>query len=459
MSVRRSLFVLLILMVALPVGVFYLRANPPAPAEIVRQYQEIAVVRGDLDVSVTAIGRIEPDQTARVSFIGGGRVRSVPFAVGDVVLVGDVLAEVENEPQQIAYTQAELAVELAEMQKAQLLAGADEGQIRIAQANIDAAQAAAASIAGIVSADEIRALELQVAQADAAVTAAQQARTTAPGDQPQAAYDLLDARIGQASFNAQIARLQLEQARTGASAGQRNAANARVAQAQAELDRLLAGVTPAEIERADALIEQQRISLQQAQTALDRTRITAPFDGVIAAINVSEGGLALPGVPAVELLDLDPLRLTIQVDEIDIRQISEGMPARVRVDALPNVEISATLERIALIGTNAAGIVSYDVLVRLDGGDPRVRIGMTAEASVVVESRRNVLVAPNAYIRLDRDTGGAFVNVVNADGTLSEVEVTLGLQGQDRSEIVSGVSEETLIAIDLSGDDIPLFGG
>ncbi|MDZ4766032.1 MAG: efflux RND transporter periplasmic adaptor subunit [Chloroflexota bacterium] len=459
MSVRRSLFVLLLLTLIIPVIVFYRRANPPAAVETARQFQEVTVTRDDIEVSVTAIGRIEADRTARASFVGGGRVASVPFTLGDFVLEGDVLAEVENEPQQIAYTQAELAVELAEMQKAQLLEGADEGQIRIAQANIDAARAAAASVAGFVSADEIRALELQVAQSQSALESAQRARTTAPGDQPQAAYDLLEARIGQANFNAEIARLQLEQARTGASGGQRSAANARVAQAQAEFDRLLAGTTPAEIDRADALIAQQRIGLEQAQTALDRTRLTAPFDGVIAAVNIAVDGLALPGVPAVELLDLDPLRLTVQVDEIDIRQIQAGMAARVRVDALPGVELPATLERISLIGTNDAGIVSYDVSVRLDGGDARVRVGMTAEASVVVEARQSVLVAPNAYIRLDRATERAYVNLVRADATLEEVEVTLGLQGQDRSEIVSGVQDGDTIAVDLSGDNIPLFGG
>lgn len=459
MSVRRSLFVLLLLVMALPVIVFYRRANPPQAMETTRRFQEIEVVRGEIEVSISAVGRIEADQVARPSFLTGGRVIAVPFEVGDVVLAGDVLAEIENEAQQLAYTQAELAVELAEMQKTRLLEGADEGQIRIAQANIDAAQAAMASIAGAVSPDQIRALELAYAQALSAVDAAQQARSTAPGEQPQAAYDLLDARIGQASFNAEIARLQLEQARTGASAGQRSAAAARVQQAQAEMDRLLAGATQVEIDRADALIAQERIRLAQAQTALDRTRITAPFDGVIGAVNLAVGGLAAPGVPVVELIDLDPLRLTVQVDEIDIRQIREGMAARVRVDALPNVELPAILERIALVGENAGGVVSYDVSVRLDGSDPRVRVGMTAEASVVVESRQNALVAPNAYIRLDRTTGRAFVNVVDAAGKLVEVEVVLGLQGQDRSEILSGVSEGDIIAVDISGDRISPFGG
>jgi HlyD family secretion protein len=135
------------------------------------------------------------------------------------------------------------------------------------------------------------------------------------------------------------------------------------------------------------------------------------------------------------------------------------MEASVRLDALPGVELPANLERIGLVGTNQAGIVSYEVAVRLDGSDPRVRIGMTAEASIVVERRENVLVVPNQYIRLDRQRGRAFVNRLLPDGSLDEVEVSLGLQSQDRSEILSGAAAGDTLAVDLSGDALSLFGG
>lgn len=459
MSVRRSLVVMLLLVFALPVAVFNLRANPPQAAQPQRQIQEYTVETGDIAVNVTAVGRIEPDQTIRLSFPTGGRITALRFEAGDQVAAGDLLAEVENESQQIALAQAELTLMMAQMQKDRLLQGADAGQIRIAQANLDAARAAAASAANAVSAADIRTLELAYQQALAAYDAAVAARTTAPGDQPQAAYDLLDARIGQASFNAEIARLQLEQARTGANSAQRGALSARVRQAQAELDRLLAGPTQAEIDRADAQIAQAQTQVDQARAALERTRIVAPFDGVIASINAQVGGIALPSVPIIEIIDPDPLRLSIQVDEIDIRQIRAGMDATVRLDALPGVELPANLERIGLVGVNQAGIVSYDVAVRLNGSDPRVRIGMTAEASIVVERRENVLVVPNQFIRLDRQRGRAFVNRLLPDGSLNEVEVTLGLQSQDRSEIRSGVAIGDTLAVDLSGDSLSLFGG
>jgi HlyD family secretion protein len=232
-----------------------------------------------------------------------------------------------------------------------------------------------------------------------------------------------------------------------------------VAQSQRELERLQAGPTQAEIDRAETTIEQRQVELASAQRALERTILTAPFDGYMSAVSTEPGALALPGVAILEMTDTDPLRLTVQVDEVDIRQVREGMRATVRLDALTGVELDATLERIDLVGTNNAGIVSYDVLVRLDEADARVRVGMTAEASVVVESRSDVLAVPNQYIRLDRGRGQAFVNLLNADGTLEEIEVTLGLQGQDSSEVASGLSEGDVVAVDLGSDQIGLFGG
>jgi multidrug efflux pump subunit AcrA (membrane-fusion protein) len=99
------------------------------------------------------------------------------------------------------------------------------------------------------------------------------------------------------------------------------------------------------------------------------------------------------------------------------------------------------------------------VRVRLDDADPHVRMGMTAEATAVVESRQNVLVIPNQYIRLDRVLDKAYVSVPEPDGTLREIEVTLGLQGQDTSEIVAGLREGNVIAVRLGGDAIPGLGG
>ncbi len=98
--------------------------------------QQYTVTRGDVEVTVTAIGTVEADQVTRLSFTSAGRIVALPFEVGDSVRAGDVLAQLNDEPQRIAYEQALLALELAQVQKDNLLAGPDEAQIRIAEANV-----------------------------------------------------------------------------------------------------------------------------------------------------------------------------------------------------------------------------------------------------------------------------------------------------------------------------------
>ncbi len=369
---------------------------------------------------------------------------------------GDVLAKQQDDVQQIALQQAQLALQAAQLQKDKLLAGPDEAQIAVAQANIDSAMGAARSIQNAVSPDDLRAAQLAYDQAQQALADAQHNRAFGNGSPSQVA--LLDAKVGEASFNSEVARLNLQSLQTGNSA-QLGAAYARVTQAQRELDRLKAGATQAQIDQADAAIARAQIGVDRAQTALNQTRLTAPFAGVITDVSGEVGALVAPGLTVVKIADVDPLRLTVQVDEIDVRQIAVGMPARVHLDALPNVELKATVEDIALVPTNDNGVVSYDATVRLDDSDPRVRVGMTAEALAVVQSRQNVITVPNQYIRLDRQKNQAYVNLVQADNQLREVPVTLGLQGQDNSEIIAGLTVGDVIGIDLSADRINLFGG
>jgi HlyD family secretion protein len=231
-----------------------------------------------------------------------------------------------------------------------------------------------------------------------------------------------------------------------------------VLQAKSELDRVKAGPTSAEVDQANIAVEQAQAQLDRTQSAYQQMTLVAPFDGVVSAVNVEPGALVAPGVAVVELTDISPLRLTVQVDEIDIGQVHAGVPATVQLDALPGVQLSAKLDDIALVGSNNNGVVSYDAHLTLEDSDPRARVGMTAEASFLVQESDRVLVIPNIYIRLDSKTNQAFVNVLNSENKLHEVEVKLGLRGQDSSEVLSGLSEGDLIGIDLSGDRFALFG-
>jgi HlyD family secretion protein len=458
MSVRRSLIVLSVLTVLLPFAVFSLRARPSAGEANAGKLQYYTVQKGDLNNTVTAVGSIEADAVANLSFTRAGRIAEIRVKPGDVVHKGDVLVRQDSTIEQIALDQAKQQLTLAQLQKEDATRPPDELDIKVAQANLNSAWGAYQSLQDAVTPEDIQAAELKYKQAQQNQDDALKERTTARLGFPPEYYAQLDARVGEASFNTEIARLQLESLRNRNKA-QLNVAYARVVQAQKELEQAKAGPTQDAIDRANIAVEQAQAGVDQARLALDKTSLVSPFDGMVSAVNVETGALVAPGLAAVQLADIDPLHVTVQVDEVDIRRVKEGMAAQVRLDALRGVELPAKLDRISQVGSSNNGVISYDVLVTLNGSDPRVRVGMTADASVIVEQRRNVLVVPNIYIRLDRQKDKAYVNRVGADGKLEEVEITLGLRGQDSSEVTAGLQPGDQIAIDLGGDQIPGLGG
>jgi len=459
-KIRRTILLLALIMLGLPAVLFASRVAPmsdsTAQAADAENLSRYTVTEGVVEVVVSAVGAIESQQDARVSFRDPGRIAVIDVSIGDRVRAGDVLAAQSNETQQLALEAADLTMAAAQLQKDDLTDGVSASDLAIAEANIAAAIGAYNSIANAVDADLIRAAELQYQAAQQSVVDAQTTRATSGGSPESIA--LLDAQVGQASFSAEIARLNLESARRGSGA-QAGAARARVGQAEAERDRLLAGATNAQLDAADGAIARAQIAVDRAQAALDQTVISAPFDGVVTAVSGDVGAIALPGVAVVTMADAASPRLRVQVDEIDVRQVRGGMDARVLIDALRGVDLPAVLETIALVPTINAGIVTYDVEVALLESDPRVRLGMTAEALIVVERREGVLVVPNEYIRLGRGVEGASVNVIDAAGILVETAVALGLQGETTSEITSGVRAGDVVAVTIGGDAIFSLGG
>lgn len=461
MAIGRSLLLLLILLVALPLVVYSQVNQPDTGGGAVRlsTLQLYEVESGTVALTVSAIGAVEPAQQVNLSFLTSGRVQDV-FAVQDAyVVAGDELVYLENDIQRITYEQAALGVTRAELDYEDLIT-VDDTQIALAQAGVDSATGQFLGIVSAVTPADIEAADLQYQQALTASEQLREERSIAGSDFgfESREYDQADARYGQSTFEAEIARLRAEQLRNG-NALQAFAASLNIDVAQAELNRVLAGPTQAELDTASTNIEQAENALTAANDTFGRTILTAPFSGVVTQLNVEEGSLVAPGLAVLQLMDVSTLGLTVQVDEIDIGLVEVGQPVRVALDPLPDVTIPATVTAIAPFGTPSGGIVSYDVDIELDGSDPRVRVGMTAEATIVIDEVVDTLFVPNLYIRRDRNTGQAFVNVLREDNTVDEVEIEIGIQGRESSEVLSGVDVGDLVALDLSGNTLDLFGG
>ena len=394
MSVKQFLFFLTLLTVAVPAGVGFISTNETTTASAPTQ-QTIVIPSSETDTRpfdndettntatmISALGTIEANQVADVSFLVSGEVGQVLVESGDSVNAGDVIARLDSTSAQVAYDQAALNLERAQISQQDLYEPLTDETIRAANANIASAQASYSEIAN-GSNSEVQSAQYRYDQALNSYNTEVAVRANMNGTDEEIA--LQDAAVGAASFDLEIARLQLEEVQTPESSNLWEA-GVRIQQAQLELEELQAGPDQADIDSAELAVQRAQAQLDDAELALERTQLTAPISGVITAVNIEAGQNVSTSTVAIEISDLSQLWLTAPVHEVDVDQLSAGMPATVQLDALPDVEFLATVETIDWLSTVTDNIVNYDTRFALNTSDTRIRVGMTAEAFVQVGS-------------------------------------------------------------------------
>jgi HlyD family secretion protein len=388
-----------------------------------------------------ASGFIEADIVSIAPEIAG-RVVARPVAESDQVKQGDVLLKLQDD---ILSAQVDLARgKLAEAQAvlAQAKAGARsesiakaEAQLKLAQAAQDAAQQAWLDAQAIR--DNPQALDVQIAAARAQVEVTRQQLDAAllqrdiaekawkdygetsdklagvpPVYRPSlpieyytipyqweqalsavkaAQADYTAAQTALKNLQAQRSNPQEAQTQVDAASAKYQSAEAAVAQAEAVLHGLQAGATTEQIAAAQAQVDVAQAALEATQTQLDKTIITAPVNGLIAATSVQTGELAAPALTALKLADLDQVHLTIYVPGGELGQFSIGQPINVRVDAFPDrtfpgtiVSISDTAEYTPrnVRTPNERMKLVYAVKIKIDNPDHVLKPGLQAEAEV-----------------------------------------------------------------------------
>jgi HlyD family secretion protein len=451
-------------------------------------YETAEVNRGNILSTVSATGSIEPAAEVSLLFRSAGTVANVLVSVGEAVKQGQVLAELDTTDLTLALAQSKVSEEIAAAQLRKLEAPPDPMDVAAAQAAVEVAQAGVSSAeAAIVSAQagyqdllagpnttQQTINNSQLRQAEIALNQAQQAYNKIK-DQPDAgmfpqaaelqratsAYEVAQAQAAKTEEPATQAQLAqgLNQIAQGQSALRQ--AQAQVVNAQNNLNDLLEGPKQEDIDIARAQVKQAQLSQLQAERTLDNARIAAPFDGVVSQLNVKQGEQSTNGLPAVVLSDLNGFTMKVLVDEIDVRQVAVGQPVRLSIDALPDAEVTGKVTKISPTAANVNNVVAYEVTIVPDTTDAPLRAGMSATAIITTAEVDNVVLIPNRYVTLDRDTGKAYVyKLVNDQPALQEVE--LGLRNERESQVLAGLDAgDTIALVTQSGAEQlrALFGG
>lgn len=170
-------------------------------------------------------------------------------------------------------------------------------------------------------------------------------------------------------------------------AGQVQAANAGVQSAQANLEKVTAKPRQTDLSIADAQVRAAEVTLKEAELALDRAILRAPFAGTVAEVNLKIGELPSTTSAAIVVADFSSWQIeTSDLTELSVVKIKDGDPVAITFDALPGFELAGTVTRIKPIGKNNQGDMTYTVVVTPENWDDRLRWNMTA--SVAIESAK-----------------------------------------------------------------------
>lgn len=218
------------------------------------------------------------------------------------------------------------------------------------------------------------------------------------------------------------------------------------------------------VDDAQIAVTKAREALDDANATADKRTVRAPESGAIIAMNAEAGASvgsasgSASGAALMTIADLSSLRVSVQVNEVDINHLSEGQKAEVTFSALPDVVLEATVDHIAAISSGsgeeygAGGIVTYDVDLVIENPDPQVKPGMTARVKIMTEQIEDALIVPTAALVMEDETNAT---IMVAPGYTGEGEPDF----EERSVVV--VAQDASVAVVegnlTDGDAVQVF--
>jgi HlyD family secretion protein len=208
------------------------------------------------------------------------------------------------------------------------------------------------------------------------------------------------------------------------------------------------GSVPYSIRSAEILVEQKENDLSDAKENLANYSIRAPFDGVIATIDVEKGDSVSSATTLTTLITTQKIA-EITLNEVDVAKVKVGQKATLTFDALEDISITGTVLSIDTEGEVSQGVVSYGIKIGLDTQDERIKSGMSITADIITDAKQDVLIVPNSAVKSQGNS--YYVELTEATGGVKQQTVEIGLSNDTSTEIVSGLKEgDTVVTSTVS---------
>lgn len=339
------------------------------------EYLTAKIERGNIRQSVSATGTLQAVTTVQVGSQVSGIISALYVDFNSTVKKGQVVAQLDP-----AIFQAQVAQQRANVEQARASLADAEARVIAAESTITNQRA------GVSSATAN--LEALKAQRDDAKNNLQRMESLAASglinqreqESARASFQAAEARYNQAAA-------QLQQAR----ASEQQAARAGLAQAQAA------------VKQAKAQVQQTEAALKLAEVNLSHTTISSPIDGVVVSRNVDVGQTVAASLQAPTLFtianDLTQMQVIANIDQADIGVINSTNRINFTVDAFPGQNFNGTISQIRLNPQNVQNVVTYNVVIDVENPELKLKPGMTANLTVTIAERQNVVRVPNAALR------------------------------------------------------------
>ena len=220
----------------------------------------------------------------------------------------------------------------------------------------------------------------------------------------------------------------------------------------------------ADVNVVEQQIKQAEIKVDTAKINVGYTKIEAPIDGTVIAIVTDEGQTVVSNQTATTILKLatmDTMTVKAEISEADVIKIKPGMEVEFTILGDPKRVFKSTLKKIAPAPQSASSsnntttsststAIYYNAEFDVPNDDRVLRVSMTAECSIILAQKKDVLIVPIIAVKTDHRTGKSYAMVLRKGGP-QRVDVELGLRDQTNVEVISGLTERDVLTV---GDDV-----
>ena len=233
-----------------------------------------------------------------------------------------------------------------------------------------------------------------------------------------------------------------------------------------------------QVKNSQETVSQRKTALAQARTNLSYANIYAPIDGIILSREVEEGQTVAASMTTPTLFtiakDITKMQVEANVDEADIGGVEVGQRVSFTVDAYPQEEFSGRVRQVRLSATTESNVVTYTVIIDADNPEQKLKPGLTATITIFTQELKDIDTVPASAIAFSPDTETLqkyyqqnqikakipeiktgknkekYIWIKNNDGSLSQKQITIGINDGINIQVVSGLtgSEQIVTSLD-----------